>query len=489
MSSHQLTYGIIIAGYLIGILGIAIWVGKKWVGDESDFMIAGREMGGTLTAASLIAILLSGGFVPTIVLFGFIAGVGGGWFFWAWSLGQLLVLLTWVGYWRRTGAYTPAEYFEYQHGVSGRLAVLTSILVFGLIAGSFQYLGAGSIIAGALGLDLNLAILIVGVVITAYAMMAGIWGVSITDFIQAIWVIGAVFIILPVYLFLNYGMPSAASPDIPAQFMSLPFGGMDVLSLAGGTVLTFVMLQFLLANAAHYWTRSSAARNQKAIQRGWGIAIVVTVILGFIGAFIGLWARMLVPDAPPPQAFGVLLSTQTPTWLGALAISGVIAATMSTADMMYQIIANTVTRDFFQRFRNINDQDKMLRITRGVVLASGVITISTAIILADIGLSGLISFALAMGGPLMVLSFDAWTFQYGTKEATVLMVAAVIVSVFYWVIVAPPISEGINQIWVSLVVSLGVYYSISTIVRMTGSWWTEGDRMEGIEQQTVGSDD
>lgn len=488
MSGHQLTYTIIIAGYLVGILGIALWIGKKWVGDESDFMIGGREMGSTLTAASLIAILLSGGFVPTIVLFGFIAGLGGAWFFWAWALGQALVLVTWAGFWRYTGGYTPAEYFEYQHGLSGRLAVLTSILVFGLIAGSFQYLGAGSIIAGALDISLVAAIVIVGAVITAYAMLAGIWGVSITDFIQAIWVIGSVFVLLPVYLFFNYDTPSAGVESISPQMMSLPFGGMEVLSFAGGTVLTFVMLQFLLANAAHYWTRASAARNKKAVQRGWFIAIAVTMVLGLIGAYLGLWARMLVPDAPPNQAFGMLLAERTPVWLGALAISGIIAATMSTADMMYQIIANTVTRDFYQRFRNISDHDHLLKVSRRVVLAAGVTTIGLSIWLIDLGLAGLISFALAMGAPLMILSLDAWTLQYGTKEATVLMVGAVIVSVFYWVIIAPPFTQGIDQIWVALVVSLGVYYPVSTITRVTGSWWTEPDRFTNIDKKSLGDD-
>jgi SSS family solute:Na+ symporter len=488
MSSHQLTYVTIIAGYLIGILGIALWVGKKWVGDESDFMIAGREMGSTLTAASLVAILLSGGFVPTIVLFGFIAGLGGAWFFWAWALGQALVLVTWAGFWRQTGAYTPAEYFEYQHGLSGRLAVLTSILLFGLIAGSFQYLGAGSIIAGALDIGLATAIVVVGIVITAYAMLAGIWGVSITDFIQSVWVIGSVFVILPIYLYLNYDTPSAGVESISPEMMSLPFGGMEVVSFAGGTVLTFIMLQFLLANAAHYWTRASAARNKKTVQRGWTIAIAVTMVLGLIGAYLGLWARMLVPDAPPGQAFGILLAERTPVWLGALAISGIIAATMSTADMMYQIIANTVTRDFFQRFRNVTDRKTLLRVSRGVVLASGVVTISLAVLLIDLGLAGLISFALAMGGPLMVLSFDAWTFQYGTKEGTVLTVAAVAISVFYWVIVAPPFSQGIDQIWVSLVVSVTVYYTVSAIAHATGSWWTEPERLTDIDKQSMGDD-
>lgn len=487
MSGHELTYVAIIAVYLVGILGLALWVANRWIGDESDFMIAGREMGAGLTSASLVAILLSGGFVPTIVLFGFLFGVGGGWFFWAWSIGLGLTLITWVGFWRYTGGYTPAEYFEHQHGVTGRLSVLLTILIFGLIAGSFQYLGAGAIIAGALGIDQSLAIIIVGVVITAYAMLAGIWGISITDFIQAVWVIVSVFMILPVYLYLNNGLPSTSAEGITPEMMSFPFGGMEVVSLAGGTVLTFIVLQFLLANAAHYWTRSSAARNQKAVKRGWLFSILLVAILGYIGAFIGLWANMLVDPPAPSQAFGVLLAEETPIWLGALAISGIIAATMSTADMMYQITANTVTRDFFQRFLGTTDRKSLLRVSRVTILAAGVITISLAVVWPS-GLPELISFALTMGGPLMVLSLDAWTLRFGTKEGTLFMVLAVILAVFYWVIVSPSVAEGIDPIWVSAAVSIAVYYSVSAVARVTGSWWTEPKRLTDVEEQPTGDD-
>lgn len=467
--------------YLVVILGVALWVARRWIGDESDFMIAGREMGTTLTAASLVAILLSGGFVPTIVLFGFIAGIGGGWFFWAWSLGLLLVQLTWLGYWRYTGGYTPAEFFEYQYGVSGRLATLFAVLIFGLIAGSFQYLGAGSIIAGVLEIPVSTAIIGVGVTITVYAMVAGIWGISITDFIQAVWVLAAVFVILPIFLWSNHGPPTVGG-GITAEMMSFPFGGMNVLSLAGGTVLTFIVLQFMLANAAHYWIRASTARNQRTVRNGWIVSIVVVVIMGFIGAYLGLWAKMLVPDAQPNLAFGTMLAQETPIWLGALSISGIVAATMSTADMMYQVVANTMTRDVFQRFMNITEHDRLLKLSRVTIMAAGIVTIGIAVIWPQ-SLPDIISFAFTMCVPLFILSFDSWTFNFGTKEGASLMVLAAFLGAIYWVIVAPPIASEVNVIWVSTVLSPLTFYIVSGLVHMTGSWWDEPASLSKVENR------
>lgn len=485
MPGHELTYVIIISLYLLAIIAIAGWLAKRWIGDEHDFMIGGREMGAAITAASMVAILLSGGFVPTIVLMGYVFGLGGVWFFWGWAIGHGLVLLTWAGFWRYTGGYTPAEYYEYQYGESGRLAVLAAILVFGLFAGAFQYLGAGALIAGALGTEPWVAIVSVGAVITVYAMLAGLWGISITDFIQAAWVLAAVFLLLPLHLFLNHGLPTAASPNISGEMMSFPFGTMPVLSVAGGTVVTFIFLNFLLANSAHYWMRASAARNRRALRQGYLIAIGLSIVCGVLGALIGLWARMLVSPESPDQAFGLLVAQETPVWLGALAISGVIAATMSTADMMYQMIANTLTRDVFQRFMGVDDDQRLLRYSRLSIVAAGAVTITLAAVWAE-GLPSLIAFAFATAGPLMVLSLDSWLTRYGTKEGAVVMVLGSWIAITYWKFVYPN-PETVNVLWISGVVSVVVFYGVSAMVHTTGPWWGT-QQPEPTTDSTTGGD-
>ncbi|MFC7157791.1 sodium:solute symporter [Halomarina halobia] len=480
MSGHELAYGLIVAGYLVIILAIALYVGKKWIGDESDFMVAGREMGAVITSASLVAIILSGGFVPTVVLMGFLFGIGGAWFLWGWVVGMALVMATWAGFWRYTGGYTPAEYFEYQYGVSGRLSVLVATMVFGIIAGAFQYVGAGALVAGAFGTDTTVTIIVIGGTITIYALLAGMWGISITDFIQAIWVVTAVFIAVPVYLFVNHGLPTVGE-NITPEMLSFPFGSMEVFGLAGGTVITFVWLNILLANSAHYWMRASAARNERTVRRGWMLSIVIVGFCGLMGAVLGLWARMLVAPDDPAQAFGLLLAQETPVWLGALAVSGVIAATMSTADMMYQMVANTVTRDFFQRFTGINSRRELLRYSRITILGMGVLTIFLATSYPG-SLPQMIAFALSMGGPLFVLSMDSWLTRFGTKEGTVIMIAAVIVAIFYWEFFSP-INAQIQTLWISGAVSLVTFYSVSALVRITGSWW--GKSTESLSTTTT----
>lgn len=453
------------------ILGLAIYVAKVWIDDPGDFMIAGRELGAWVAGFSLLAILMSGGFVPAIVLMGYLYGVGGVWFYWGWVIGHGIVLLTWAVFWRRSGAYTPAEYFEFQYGVSGRLAVLLVSLVAMIMIAAYQFVGAGVLIAGLLGIDVLPTVLFLGGFTILYSLLSGMWGISISDFIQAIWVTLSVFILIPIYLFLNHGLPTAAEANITPEMMSFPFGSMEVLSFAAGTVVTIVWLNWFLANSPYYWVRASATRSEKALKQGYIIALTFAFFIAILGAFIGLWARMLVEPDDPSQAFGLLLAEEIPLWLGGLAASGVIAATMSTVDTIYQGSVNTVIRDYVQRFSSITDRGTLLRISRITMIAIGSITLVIALAYPG-ALDAFIAFAFSFVAPIVVFNFDSYYIRYGTKEGTVLTILAVIPLVTYWEFFSPYVGD-VHALWVSGVASILLFYGISAITHITGPWWTD----------------
>ena len=91
------------------------------------------------------------------------------------------------------------------------MAITVVILFASLAILGWQYVGCGDTIGGALGIDSKLAMLLVGVVVTAYVVFGGIWAATATDLIQFSWVFIIQFIILPIYLIAKYGMPDAAA--------------------------------------------------------------------------------------------------------------------------------------------------------------------------------------------------------------------------------------------------------------------------------------
>ena len=104
-------------------------IGKKTTKDETEFMVGGREFTAFMTAIGNGSILISGGYLPSIIMYGYMFGMGGMWFYLGWGTGALVAWLCWAGFWRTSGALTPTEWFEYRYGKGGRMAITIVIPV------------------------------------------------------------------------------------------------------------------------------------------------------------------------------------------------------------------------------------------------------------------------------------------------------------------------------------------------------------------------
>lgn len=174
--------------YVLAMMALSWYIGKKTTKDETEFMVGGREFTPLMTAVGNGSILISGGYLPSIIMYGYMFGMGGMWFYLGWGTGALVAWLCWAGFWRTTGALTPTEWFEYRYGKGGRMAITIVILFASLAILGWQYVGCGDTIGGALGIDSKLAMLLVGVVVTAYVVFGGIWAATATDLVQFSWV-------------------------------------------------------------------------------------------------------------------------------------------------------------------------------------------------------------------------------------------------------------------------------------------------------------
>ena len=227
--------------YVLAMMLLSWYIGKKTTKDETEFMVGGREFTPLMTAVGNGSILISGGYLPSIIMYGYMFGMGGMWFYLGWGTGALVAWLCWAGFWRTSGALTPTEWFEYRYGKGGRMAITIVILFASLAILGWQYVGCGDTIGGALGIDPKLAMLLVGVVVTAYVVFGGIWAATATDLIQFSWVFVVQFLVLPVYLIVKYGMPDASV--LPENFLSLPFGSIPVVQFVAPSVITFLMMR------------------------------------------------------------------------------------------------------------------------------------------------------------------------------------------------------------------------------------------------------
>ncbi|MGB4701856.1 MAG: hypothetical protein WBI01_05105 [Syntrophomonadaceae bacterium] len=429
--------------YILAMVILSWWVGKKTTSNETEFMIGGREFTPLMTAFGNGSILISGGYLPGIVMYGYMFGVGGMWFYLGWGTGALVALLLWAGFWRTSGAMTPTEWFEYRYGRGGRLAITIVILLASLAILGWQYVGSGGILAGALGVSTPVAIAIVGIVVTLYVALGGIWAATVTDLIQFSWVVIVVFIALPLYLLVTYGMPDAA--QLPANFTSWPFGTLPVVKFIVPSVLTFLLMHQSLLNQSPYWARSAGTRSLKVVQKGWIWTVIIAYSTGIVGAYIGMWTRQLIPNLESANlALGSLLN-MVPVPLAALVMAGIMAATMSTSDIYLVSGVNQLVRDIAQYFLKIKDSGKLLSIAKWGTVIYGLLAVIFAIVWTR-GLSLLFAFGTGIGAPLFIFYLDSWWMKIGNGKGAVASVLAALGTVLYWEILTDNYTR-VHTLW------------------------------------------
>ena len=178
--------------------------------------------------------------------------------------------------------------------------------LIGLTAG--QFIASSVILSTMLNLNYKTAVLIVGIVVTIYAIMGGLWSVTLTDFVQ-------VFLI------------------VIGMIIALPFG----MNLAGG------------------W---DAARDGKAARQGSVLAAIVNFIYAFFPTLMGIIVLALInmgkfnaadfQDVGARYALPVLAMEAMPAIICGLLFAGIVSATMSSADSDLlgagSIFANDITR-------------------------------------------------------------------------------------------------------------------------------------------------
>ena len=188
---------------------------------------------------------------------------------------------------------TVPEYFRRRYGKPS--GIITSLIMFvpliGLTAG--QFIASSVILSTMLNLNYKTAVLIVGVVVTIYAIMGGLWSVTLTDFVQVFLIVIGMIIALPFGMNLAGGWDNVVA-NVPAETFDMfkGYNVMDVISLTIMYVATFTVGQEAVS-------RYYAARDGKAARQGSVLAAIVNFIYAFVPTLMAnsmlQTSRMLVP--------------------------------------------------------------------------------------------------------------------------------------------------------------------------------------------------
>ncbi|MGL4393377.1 MAG: sodium:solute symporter family protein [Fusobacteriaceae bacterium] len=456
---------VVVVIYMLAMLFIG-WYSSKKISNNEDFMVAGRRLGPILMAGTLAATEIGGGSSLGVVEKSF-----GDWgisaFWYVATMGFAFIILMFLApKLRDSNVKTVPEYFRRRYGkTSGLITSVIMILpLMGLTAS--QFIASAAILKVLIGVDYKTSVLIVAVVVTAYSVMGGLWSVTVTDFIQVFLIVIGMALAIPFALKYAGGIDNVIAnvpPDTFKIFKGIKL--IDVISLIIMYVASFSVGQEAIS-------RFYAARDGKTARQGSIIAAMVNFVYAFIPATLGIItlalvnSKMLTQDilidgakyALPHLAMNVM-----PPLLVGLLFSGIISATMSSADSDLLGAGSIFGNDIYKIYINKNATSKqVMRVTQISMIVVGLF--ATLIALFNTGSIInilMLSFTLRAAGAF----FPYVLGHYWTKASTTgTILSLVISSILVFVLEHFKISPlGLMPIIPGLFVGLILFVAFSKI--------------------------
>jgi SSS family solute:Na+ symporter len=357
-----------ILGYVGLQLCIGIWIAKR-IHSESDYFLGGRNVSLLLVTFSLFATWFGAetcmGSSAAVYRQG-ISGSRADPF--GFSLCLLLMGLLLAGKLRRGNYVTLADYYRERYGgVVENLAVWIMV-PSSLIWGAAQIRAFGQIIASTTPLPVGPAIAAAALFVLIYTLMGGLLGDIYTDFIQGIFVIIGLAVLLVVVLQDVGGWKELLSGMAPAR-LSLIGPGESVMARIDRwmvPVLGSLVTQELIS-------RILAAKSVSVARKASFIACGIYLVLGSIPVFLGLFGPFIFPGLADSEQFLIRMADRfLPNVLFVVFSGALISAIISTVDSILLAISALVSHNLIVPLFGVQSERKRVLIARAVVLVSGV---------------------------------------------------------------------------------------------------------------------
>ncbi|AEV28792.1 Na+/proline symporter [Sphaerochaeta pleomorpha str. Grapes] len=370
--------------YMLLMLAIGFYSSKK-INSNTDFMVAGRRLGPLLMAGTLAATEIGGGSSLGVVANSYGSwGASSAWYIIAMGI-AFIILIPLAPKFRASEVKTVPEYFRrrYDKFSGGFSGIIMLMALIGLTAGQFK--ASASILEVMLGIDYTTSLIIVTVVITVYAVMGGLWSVTLTDFIQVFLIVIGMTIAIPFALKLAGGWTTVRQ-TVPADHFSLTKGIGGWGQIAGYVIMYVATFSVGQEAVSRYY----AARDGKAAIQGSILAAIVNFVFAFIPVILGLCMLSLFNQGRLDASVIDALKTNTRYALPALAVvsmpavvtgilfAGIISATMSSADSDLLGAGSIFSNDIYRVFlrKEATDKEVMLvtKITMVLVALFSLVT-------------------------------------------------------------------------------------------------------------------
>ena len=185
----------IVAAYLALAAGIGLAMAKRGGSSLAEYFVSGRKLPWWLAGTSMVATTFAADTPLAVTELVVNHGVAGNWLWWNLAMSGMLTVFFYARLWRRAGVMTDVEFTEIRY--AGRpaaflrgfralyLAVPINLIIMGWVN-----LAMADILAVLLDIPQLWALGLCFVLAGGYAILAGLWGVVLTDFLQFFLAVG-----------------------------------------------------------------------------------------------------------------------------------------------------------------------------------------------------------------------------------------------------------------------------------------------------------
>lgn len=343
--------------YLLLMILIGVYAARFSSSGIGEFFIGGRKMKSFVVALSAVVSGRSAWLVLGVTGMAYVQGLSAIWAIVGYTLVELYMFIYGAKrlrrYTERLDNVTVPDFFAARFRDSSNVLRIASgivIIIFMVIYVAAQFDAGGKAFASSFGFPNETGVLITASIVLLYTLIGGFLAVSLTDVVQAIFMIVALCV-MPVVAVVHYGGLVEVLQDV-ATIDALM---VDPFALGVGGLIGYLGIGLGSPGNPHILARYMSIEDPKQLRISGVVATIWNVLMGWGAVMIGIAGRALYPDvtllpgSDTENLYPVLAQEHLHPVIFGFVLAAIIAAIMSTADSQLLVGASSMVRDLYQR--------------------------------------------------------------------------------------------------------------------------------------------
>ncbi|WP_461489713.1 sodium:solute symporter family protein [Pontibacter sp. HJ8] len=386
--------------YLVLMVVIGLWSSKKQ-DTTDDYFRGGQRIPGWAAGLSIYGTQLSAITFMSIPAKTYATN-------WSYFILQLTIILVipiittyFIPFYRRLRITSAYEYLELRFNYAAR--AMASMLYIMLQLGRLAIVLLLPSLALTLvtGVNVNVCILLMGLITIFYTMKGGIEAVVWTDVVQVVILLGGALVCLVM-------IPLQLESDVATMWHTIQENGkLEILNttlsfneptlwvvLLGGLAINVITYGADQSVVQKYLTTRDEAASKRSMRLGAWMALPSALIFFSIGTMLYLFFKEH-PEQVNYQLqsqdaiFPWYIVSELPAGVTGLLIAAVFAAAMSTLSSSMNSVTTALVTDFYRKFSPHKSERSYLTAAKVLTMVIGILGTSLALVMAQWGISSL----------------------------------------------------------------------------------------------------